>query len=423
MAPILEIVGLSKRFRLGGTRRTTLGDALSERVRKLGLSSDVRPRAKPSCGAEWLWALRDISYSVQAGDCVGVIGINGAGKSTLLKILSRITDPTEGFVRIRGRIASLLEVGTGFHPELTGTENIYMSGAMLGMSRAEIRSKFDEIVAFAEIDKFLDTPLKHYSSGMQVRLGFAVAAHLDPEIMIVDEVLAVGDISFQKKCLGKMGEFGHSGRTILFVSHNMAVVQNLCQKAIVLRGGRVVFSGDTRLAIEHYVHSVSQKNQSAGSHDIDLLNAPGRWPGSLPKLQRLEVYTSSSIPSNGFVPIGSPLKLCIHFNVDRPGVEFEHRINFIDLYGQVIFHACSGFQPEHTWTQCVGHRTIVCEIPSLQLTPGEYRIDVALMIARELVDKVEDSFRITVLETDYYGTGRVPKWGTCVMQQHWRLAD
>ena len=201
----------------------------------------MRPFAARPSEAKWHWALQDINYIVEAGDCVGIIGNNGAGKSTLLKILSRITDPTEGFIRRAVELASLLEVGTGFHPELTGTENIYMSAAVLGMTRAEIRSRSDEIVAFAEIDQFLDTPLKRYSSGMQVRLGFAVAAHLDPEILIVDEVLAVGDLAFQKKCLSRMGEFGRSGRTILFVSHNMAVVQNLCQKAFVLRGGRLVF--------------------------------------------------------------------------------------------------------------------------------------------------------------------------------------
>jgi lipopolysaccharide transport system ATP-binding protein len=421
MSPILEIVGLSKKFHLGQAGRTTLGDVLTERIRRLGGASATRRPAEDTSQAKWLWALRDVTYSVDAGDCVGVIGINGAGKSTLLKILSRITDPTEGFVRIRGRIASLLEVGTGFHPELTGRENIYMSGAMLGMSRAEIRLKFDEIVAFAEIDKFLDTPLKHYSSGMHLRLGFAVAAHLDPEIMIVDEVLAVGDMSFQKKCLGKMSEIARTGRTVIFVSHNMAVVQNLCEKAIVLRGGRLVFSGDAKSAIEHYVHSVSRVDGAANPHTVDLSNAAGRWPRSLQRLRRFEVYTSDSVPCNGFVPIGTPLKLYIHFHLDRLTAEFEHRINFIDLYGQIIFHASSGFEPERRWNECVGDQIFVCEIPSLQLAPGEYRIDVALLIARELVDKVEDVFRVTVLETDYYGTGRVPRWGTCVLKQRWRL--
>jgi lipopolysaccharide transport system ATP-binding protein len=354
---------------------------------------------------------------------VGIIGNNGAGKSTLLKILSRITDPTEGLVKVRGRIASLLEVGTGFHPELTGRENIYMSAAVLGMTRAEIRSRFDEIVAFAEIDKFLDTPLKRYSSGMQVRLGFAVAAHLDPEILIVDEVLAVGDLAFQKKCLGRMSEFGRSGRTILFVSHNMAVVQNLCQKALVLRGGRLVFAGDAQSAISHYVKFVSGQQATGNSHSIDLSNAPGRWPRMIPTLRRFEVYGGDSLPCNGFVPIGAALKLVVHFRLARPTADFEIRINFIDAYGQTIFHACSGFEPNRSWGERVGDQAFLCEIASLQLVPGEYRVDAAIMNGPlELLDKVEGAFRITVIEADYYATGRVPQWGICVLKQRWRPA-
>ncbi len=207
------------------------------------MTSDIRPSrllifVRDPASKEDFWALRNVSFEVRRGEVVGIIGRNGAGKSTLLKILSRITDPTEGRVKLRGRVASLLEVGTGFHPELTGRENIYLNGAILGMSRAEIRAKFDEIVSFAEVEKFLDTPVKRYSSGMYVRLAFAVAAHLEPEILLVDEVLAVGDAAFQKKCLGKMEEVSRGGRTILFVSHQMAAVQNLCQSGILLKGWR-----------------------------------------------------------------------------------------------------------------------------------------------------------------------------------------
>ncbi len=202
---------------------------------------------------EDFWALKDINFEVNKGDKIGIIGRNGAGKSTLLKVLSRITEPTTGKIHINGRIASLLEVGTGFHPELTGRENIYLNGAILGMSRSEIKEKFDEIVAFAEVDKFLDTPVKRYSSGMYVRLAFSVAAHLEPEILVVDEVLAVGDVEFQKKCLGKMSEVSKEGRTILFVSHNMAAISNLCNRTILLQDGQISYDGETSKAIQKYM--------------------------------------------------------------------------------------------------------------------------------------------------------------------------
>src|SRR5207248_3177400 len=200
------------------------------------------------------WALRNVSFEVAEGEVVGIIGRNGAGKSTLLKILSRITPPTEGHVRVRGRIGSLLEVGTGFHPELTGRENVYLSGAILGMKKAEIDQKSDEIIAFSEVERFLDTPLKHYSSGMQMRLAFAVAAHLEPEILLVDEVLAVGDMAFQKKCLGKMEDVARGGRTVLFVSHNMAAVTRLCQRGVLLNGGRIILDSNVLEASAQYLN-------------------------------------------------------------------------------------------------------------------------------------------------------------------------
>jgi lipopolysaccharide transport system ATP-binding protein len=222
---------------------------------------------------EDFWALRDVSFEIQRGDVVGIIGRNGAGKSTLLKILSRITEPTTGRIRLRGRVASLLEVGTGFHPELTGRENIFLNGAILGMSKGEIRAKFDEIVAFAEVEKFLDTPVKHYSSGMYVRLAFAVAAHLEPEILIVDEVLAVGDVAFQKKCMGKMQDVAErSGRTVLFVSHNMGAVGTLCNKAILLKAGTVETAGSVNAVIETFMASLN----SDRNIDIPSIRLPGQ---------------------------------------------------------------------------------------------------------------------------------------------------
>ena len=222
------------------------------------------------------WALKDVSFKVERGDVVGIIGRNGAGKSTLLKILSRVTEPTEGRVVLRGRIASLLEVGTGFHPELTGKENIYLNGAILGMRQSEIRRKFDEIVAFAEVERFLDTPVKRYSSGMYVRLAFAVAAHLEPEILVVDEVLAVGDAAFQEKCLGRMRNVANSGRTVLFVSHNMNSLMQLTSHSIVLSQGRIIFYGETAKAVEFYIASFG----SGQSTEFNVENAPRRYHGT-----------------------------------------------------------------------------------------------------------------------------------------------
>ena len=253
-APIISVSGLSKCYRLGHeVRHDTLRDRLAHGLRGLFAR---RTRSGPASAEEDFWALRDISFDVQRGEVVGIIGRNGAGKSTLLKILSRITEPTAGRVSLRGRVASLLEVGTGFHPELTGRENIFLNGAILGMQRAEIRRKFDEIVAFAEVEKFLDTPVKRYSSGMYVRLAFAVAAHLDPEILIIDEVLAVGDASFQKKCLGKMNEVSRQqGRTVLFVSHNMGAIKQLTTRCIYLIRGTVAEVGATNLVLDHYART------------------------------------------------------------------------------------------------------------------------------------------------------------------------
>ena len=273
MSSVITVENLSKQYIIGHQKQeshTTLRDALTNGskyfARKLR-----HPFAVPASDDthEEFWALKDVNFEIQQGDRVGIIGRNGAGKSTLLKILSRITEPTSGRISIKGRVASLLEVGTGFHPELTGRENIFLNGAILGMSKAEIQKKFDEIVAFAEVERFLDTPVKRYSSGMYVRLAFAVAAHLEPEILIVDEVLAVGDAQFQKKCLGKMEKAGQDGRTILFISHNMRAVKKLCTRGILLDNGRLVFQGSVEKTIAHYLDDSGQgKEQSDIEHQI-----------------------------------------------------------------------------------------------------------------------------------------------------------
>ena len=290
---IISVENVGKRYTLShkgnGERYTTLRDiiarqaaapfkAIGKRIRGRAGSNGSHPHnsngSSVKNSVENFWALKDVSFEVKQGDVVGIIGRNGAGKSTLLKILSRITEPTEGRIRIRGRVASLLEVGTGFHPELTGRENIYLNGAILGMSRAEIKAKFDEIVAFAEVEKFLDTPVKRYSSGMYVRLAFAVAAHLEPEILIVDEVLAVGDTEFQKKCLGKMQDVATGGRTVLFVSHNMQAVRTLCQRAMLLSQGRLALAADVHECIAAYEDSASGPHASMWTRPSTLESGP-----------------------------------------------------------------------------------------------------------------------------------------------------
>ncbi len=260
MATVISVENLSKSYQLGQIGTGTFAHDLNVWWAKLhGKPNPMLRIGETDHGnrdGEELWALKNVSFTVQQGEVLGIIGRNGAGKSTLLKILSRVTAPTSGKIKVKGRVASLLEVGTGFHPELTGRENVYLNGAILGMSRREIDRKFDEIVDFAEVEKFIDTPVKRYSSGMYVRLAFAVAAHLDPEILVVDEVLAVGDAEFQKKCLGKMGDVAHEGRTVLFVSHNMGAISTLCSRVLVLENGILFFNGEKDHAIEKYLEEV-----------------------------------------------------------------------------------------------------------------------------------------------------------------------
>ena len=270
---IIRVEGLSKRYTLGAAsneRYTALRDVVAQGARRLMRTGRRAAETDASSSSTDFWALKDVSFEVRRGEVVGIIGRNGAGKSTLLKILSRITEPTTGKITLKGRVASLLEVGTGFHPELTGRENIFLNGAILGMSRVEIKAKFDEIVAFAEVERFLDTPVKRYSSGMYVRLAFAVAAHLEPEILIVDEVLAVGDAQFQKKCLGKMQEVSKQGRTVLFVSHNMGTVANLCGRVVWLEQGRVRDIGPPNPQIARY----TSESVVMSSASLDLAELP-----------------------------------------------------------------------------------------------------------------------------------------------------
>jgi lipopolysaccharide transport system ATP-binding protein len=421
MAPVIEVHHLSKKYRLGTTvhKFDRITEFATRSIKKQWQTMRGRQIVAPKA-EQWIWGLNDINFEIQMGEVVGVIGANGAGKSTLLKILSRITDPTSGYVWLRGRASSLLEVGTGFHPDLTGRENIFLNGSILGMSRVEVQTKLDEIVAFSEIGDFLDTPVKRYSSGMYIRLAFAVAAHLDPEVLIIDEVLAVGDMAFQKKCLGKMGEASRAGRTVLFVSHNLAMIQNLCHRGIVLQKGKMVYDGPTQDAIDVYIHDVFGRQRGVTTHIVDLSSMSKRSAQfRVPLLNSVTFETSEGAPVNGVLPYGSGLHVRIDCKFDQPVQNVDAWLSFNTLFGEPIFVANSGFEPACVSEELVGEQTFICEIPTLSLVPGEYMINVALAVRDQLIDCVQDSGRLTVIPTDYYGTGRVPKHGNSVLTHHW----
>lgn len=418
MLPILHIDRLSKRYML--QHESFLGRNL-RKILSRRLASPLSPSGDRFNSSEetreHFWALKDVSFDVAQGDVIGIMGRNGAGKSTLLKIISRITEPTEGCVVVRARMASLLEVGTGFHPELTGRENIFLNGAILGMRKTEIISNFDEIVAFAELEKFLDTPVKHYSSGMYVRLAFAVAAHLNSEVLVVDEVLAVGDIAFQKKCLGKMNELSRVGRTVLFVSHNVAAVENLCRHGIVLDEGRLVFEGTSKDAVRQYLDSISGARDCT-QHVIDLTAASDRRSALL---KQLEFYTNGNQPLVEGLQIGSGFQVRVHFELPHLTSNFNVGLGFNNAYGQRAFTAASQFAPDRYPGALIGPQVLICDIPSLTLTPGEYSLCVWLEIENAEADSANDAARILILESDYYGTGKVPWNGMFVLRHHWHV--
>jgi lipopolysaccharide transport system ATP-binding protein len=424
MRPVIEARNISKKYALGATvdPHSSFREVITRAITKPW--NALRNRAtngQQPAGENAFWALKGINLDVQQGDTLAIIGSNGAGKSTLLKILSRITDPTEGRIRVRGRLASLLEVGTGFHPELTGRENIYLNGSILGMTKVEIDSKFDAIAAFSGISKFLDTPVKRYSSGMYVRLAFAIAAHLEPDILVVDEVLAVGDVAFQKKCLGKIAEACTQARTVIFVSHNLAAVESLCNKAIVLQHGSVVFTGSAKDGVQFYLNNLAAEASNPSSHIVDLVNAPGRPSRYRPRLQRVEFYTQDGRPFLGELRVGGSLKAVIHFHLDEPCSHFDAAIAIDTTTGQRICTAHSAYEPQRSHEERLGHQTFVCDIASVPLVPGDYRIAVGLDVANDEVDWVDDVSRLSIVRSDYYGTGIVPVKGTFLLQNRWRL--
>jgi lipopolysaccharide transport system ATP-binding protein len=418
---MIKVQGLGKRYTLGGsadanqTFREMLTESFTAPVRRLlefaGASSGS------AVSNEAFWALRHVDFEVQQGEVVGIVGRNGAGKSTLLKILSRITDPTEGRVEIRGRVASLLEVGTGFHPELTGHENIYLNGAILGMSSNEISRKFDEIVAFAEVERFLDTPVKHYSSGMYVRLAFAVAAHLEPEILVVDEVLAVGDAAFQKKCLGKMRDVGQQGRTVLFVSHNMGAVSNLCDRGIVLERGGIDFDGKADAAINHY------STQALQGMRLDASTLPHviyRTPSGSPK------DADFSIVAIEMLDVDRQPKPLVQ-SWDDVVLRFVYRAERALGRGSLVFFLSTlegvrllllSTQPDGTLPLDLrpGEHAVDCLIRRLPLAAGEYTIGGGLAIPNaEWLWQRQELAVLSVHPRDVYGSGLAPAASRCLL--------
>ena len=415
MPDAIQAEGLGKRYRLG----TTVGtySLLSEDFGRALARVLGRPSTRRS--AEQIWALDDVSFTIHEGEIVGILGRNGAGKSTLLKVLARITEPTTGRAVIRGRVGSLLEVGTGFHQELTGRENVFLNGAILGMRGAEIKQKFDAIVEFAELERFIDTPVKRYSSGMYVRLAFAVAAFLEPEILFIDEVLSVGDQAFQQRCLGRMGEIASSGRTIIYVSHNLASVSALCDRALLLVGGQLVMDDRVEPVVDHYLSSVQV---DAGESLDDRRDREG--DGRL-RLRRVEVRGAA-----GGVPrTGEECTIRLQFTARAPTPIGLVSIAIEGAFGEPLF-VCSNFVTGDDFDTAEQDGTFVCTIPYLPLLAGRYSITAAVhapgtIMEAAIMDRVRNAVYFDVFERDVFGTGRLPdpSHGRFLIDHRWDLEE
>lgn len=414
MKPIISVRNLSKKYIIGesihGRGARTFRDIFDYKTKRL-----FRRNVKKSKEDTTIWALKDVSFDVNQGEVVGIIGRNGAGKSTLLKILSRITEPTAGNVTLRGRVASLLEVGTGFNQELTGRENIFLNGSILGMKKSEIKDKFDEIVSFAEIEKFIDTPVKRYSSGMYVRLAFAVAAHLEPEILLVDEVLAVGDAGFQKKCLGKLDQVASEGRTVLLVSHNMAVLQGLCSRSFLLSFGQLILSGLTQHVVSEYIR---QMTSNSGSSVALTEDHPNRLPRMQSVIHKVTIQNEKGDYIDDFEQ-KEPIILIVYYDTARIGQTLAGAGFILESAGGVRvggFNTYMGMEPPHKLPSRGVVRFVIRE-PSL--TPGRYMLTVSVGSHQNyLVDKIERVLTFNVRALDIYGTGYLlaPEDGVVAMK-------
>jgi lipopolysaccharide transport system ATP-binding protein len=416
MKPAVQIENLSKRYTIThkSGNRDGLRHALESAVRQpLAWIRSAREQRQRS---EDFWALRHVSLEIQPGEVVGIIGRNGAGKSTLLKLLSRITVPTEGRIRINGRVASLLEVGTGFHQELTGRENIFLNGAILGMSRSEIVRKFDEIVAFSEVEEFLDVPVKRYSSGMYVRLAFAVAAHLEPEILIIDEVLAVGDVAFQKKCLGKMGSFAESGRTVLFVSHNMEAVRGLCQRCVWMKQGAVHQDGESNTVLADYFNDVTVQSGFAHNAEYGLT------------IERVALKNSHGQEVTQFAP-GDDLIVEVSYQAERPIETPMFAIGVVGATGSCF--TSNMLLDGHRPSMLEGRGRIVCTFRSIPLLPQTYtvKLSVRAATASDMIIPYQEvgGFNIVGDLADYGYRGDYLHWArtstSVVVPYEWQLPD
>ncbi len=424
--PIISVENLSKAYRIGAKEEvhdTLIGAAKGilrapfknlKNLRSLDTShasssatASLSRSDKTNTDDEVLWALRDVSFEINEGDVVGIIGRNGAGKSTLLKILSRITEPTGGRAVIRGRVSSLLEVGTGFHPELTGRENVYMNGTILGMTKTEIDRKFDEIVEFSGVEKFLDTPTKRYSSGMQVRLAFAIAAHLEPEILIVDEVLAVGDSEFQKKCIGKMQHVAGSGRTVMFVSHNMSAVIDLCSSAVEIFDGIVRCVGPVQSVVEGYLRGSDVENSVFVSSPNLKRKGNGEAQVSHATLKLADGKTATSIP------MGTPFFVDLRVNAKSQINDVVAVLGVYDLLGTKLFNLQSTQSFAQGVPLSIGENELRCTVPELNLLPGEYLINISLRRQSSigLLDRIEAALTMHIVSLMESDTDRVTKSG------------
>lgn len=414
MSIVITIENLWKEYRLGVIGHGTLTQDLQSWWAKVRGKEDPNTKITPMLAGQekqiegdHFWALRGINIEVKEGEILGIIGKNGAGKSTLLKILSRVTAPTKGNIKVKGRIASLLEVGTGFHPELTGRENIFMNGAILGMSKQEIRSKLDEIIDFSGVESFIDTPVKRYSSGMYVRLAFAVAAHLDPEILVIDEVLAVGDVAFQKKCLGRMSQISQEGRTILFVSHNLAAVNRICNKGVVINDGSVVFKGSSADSVTYYLE---QTQQEAKSWEIDEYSgkAPIVFPDKQDKpaqIKQLSLYGESGHLASIF-KYNEVIKLCVDFVLRVVQKDYYMLFSVKDLYENIIY--VSTDDDLHGSAMCSKKPGMYCytvKLPDSLLKPGNYSITVSLTQKNKIkgpIDRYDSILNFSIVDNESF---------------------